>query len=303
MPKPRPDLWRISVTVKARYLDAFETALAPFAETISSFLADPEEDERDEEVAWRVEGHSRNAPERGELAAALALAALLSDGMEAPEAEVERVPDTDWVAANMLSFKPILSGRFYVRGSHLTEPPPPGRVGLVIDAGTAFGSGEHATTSGCLAALDGLLKTRRFAKVLDLGCGTGILGIAAAKAGRGACVLAADIDPVAVAVARRNAKVNGVAARLATLASEGYAARALGSRRPYDLILANILAGPLKAMAADLAAHLAPGGVAVLSGLLVRQEPMVLAAHRLNGLILERRLRVNGWSTLVLRRP
>jgi ribosomal protein L11 methyltransferase len=298
MTKTHPEIWRIRLAVRLPAVEAFDAALTPFAEVSSWFLEDPEADESDEDSRWTLEGFARAAPDRAALETALALAAA-SVGVAAPAPEIERIPDTDWVLANLRDFPPIDAGRFYVHGSHFAGRPPAGRVALKIDAGAAFGSGEHATTRGCLLAIDALLRRKPIRHPLDLGCGSGILAMALAKA-TARKVLAADIDPTAVKVARRNAALNGVRARLAAVTSIGYRNPAIRRGRPYDLIVANILARPLVAMAADLKRHLAPGGYAVLSGLLVRQERQVLAAHRLQGLSLAARLRLNGWSTLVL---
>jgi ribosomal protein L11 methyltransferase len=297
MSKPAAPLWRIEVIVPASSVDAVESALEPFVETVSWFMADPAGEDT---APWRLEGFSRTPVERTALAAALALAGAAA-GAEVPPATVERVSDTDWVTANLRSFPPIRAGRFFVHGSHFAGRRPGGSIGLLIDAGTAFGSGEHATTVGCLLAIDRLLRRRRFQRPLDLGCGTGILAIALAKAG---CtrVRAADVDPVAVRVAAMNARRNGVGARVAASVSDGYASRDIARHRPYDLIVANILARPLVSMAADLSRHLAEDGVAILSGLLTRSERLVLSAHRMQGLSLEARFSINGWSTLVLSR-
>ncbi len=169
----------------------------------------------------------------------------------------------------------------------------------MIDAATAFGTGEHPSTRGCLIALAELARRQPIRAPLDIGAGTGILSLAAAKLLRRR-VLASDVDPGSVAVARHNAARNGVAGLVRVSRASGYRGQAL-RRRGYDLILANILARPLAVMAAGLARHLAPGGHAVLSGLLRRQEPIVLAPHRGLGLALEQRIVIDGWSTLVLR--
>ena len=300
MRKTHPDIWRIRVSVTLAAIEACEAAMAPFAEVSSWFLEDPEADETEENTRWLLEGFAREAPDRVALETALELATA-SLGMAAPRLEIEQIPDQDWVTANLRDFPPIDAGRFYVHGSHYDGALPAGKITLKIDAGAAFGSGEHATTRGCLLAIDGLLRRRRYRRALDLGCGSGILAMGLAKATR-RLVLAADIDPVAVKVAKRNALQNGVRPYLRAVTSPGYRSRAIGRRRPFDLIIANILTRPLVAMAADLANHLAPGGQAVLSGLLVRQERQVLAAHKLQGLSLLARLRIQGWSTLVLSR-
>jgi ribosomal protein L11 methyltransferase len=172
-------------------------------------------------------------------------------------------------------------------------------IGIAVDAAAAFGTGEHPSTRACLLAFDALARRRRFRRQLDLGTGTGILAIAAAKLLH-RTVVARDIDPGAVAIARHNVAHNGVARLVRIGRAPGYQGRELRRKR-YDLVFANILAGPLALLAADLARRLMPGGRAVLSGLLRRQEPIVLAPHRGCGIVLERRLVVDGWSTLILR--
>jgi ribosomal protein L11 methyltransferase len=170
---------------------------------------------------------------------------------------------------------------------------------LRLDAGLAFGSGEHASTRGCLMALERVAARRRPRRVLDLGTGSGILAIAAAKRLR-VPVLATDLEPWSVRVAADNARLNGVAPLVRAVLADGWRNRVVRARAPYDLVFANILARPLCAMAGDLAAHLAPGGTAILAGLLGAQARMVLAAHRRAGLRLAARLDVAAWTTLVL---
>lgn len=298
MPANHPEIWRVKLVVKLPALEACEAALDGVVEVSSWFLDDPDADETDENTDWCLEGFARIPPDRASLDAALAVAAA-SVGAPPPVMIIEQMPDTDWVLASLRDFPPISAGRFFVHGSHFDGAVPPGRIGLKVDAGTAFGSGEHATTRGCLLAIDGLLRRKKIRHGLDLGCGSGILGIALAKATRRQ-VMAADIDVTAVRVARRNAASNGVAPFFSVVQSPGYRHPAIGRGKPYDLILANILARPLVALAADLGRHLAPGGYAVLAGLLVRQERLVMAAHRLQGLTLVARIRINGWAILVL---
>ena len=183
-------------------------------------------------------------------------------------------------------------------GSYWREKPPAGAIAIEIAAATAFGTGEHPSTRGVLLALDALARRRSFRRPLDLGTGSGVLAIAAAK--RLHCpVLASDIDPAAALVAAHHMRRNGLAGRVRVVCAPGWRSRALRGRH-FDLVLANILARPLALMARDLARALKPGGIAVLSGLLPRQEGMVLAAHRAQGLALVRRLVIDGWSTLVL---
>ena len=297
MAKSAPDLWRITITVAEAAVAAFEAALEPLSDAVSWFMNDVDTDREGE--TWTLVATARHSPDRARLAAALELTAAAM-GVAAPEAAIERIVDTDWVGANMRDFPPIAAGRFFVHGSHWRGAPPAGRLALMVDAGTAFGSGEHATTWGCLMAIDRLARRRRFRRPLDLGCGSGILAMAMAKVWH-VPVLAADIDPESVRVAKFNAGRNRLRGLVRALPSDGYRHPAIGRRAPFDLIVANILARPLVSLAPRLAAHLVPGGMVVLSGLLARQERMVLAAHRLQGLSLVRRVAVNGWHTLVLR--
>jgi ribosomal protein L11 methyltransferase len=206
------------------------------------------------------------------------------------------VAERDWLAENRRAFPPQRIGRFLVHGSHWRDKPPPGSIAIEIDAASAFGTGEHPSTRGCLLALDRLAKRRRFRRVRDIGAGSGILAIAAAKRLRRP-VAASDIDPVAVAVARHHTRRNGLAQLVRLECANG-----AGDGGNYDLVFANILARPLMLMARDLARIVAPGGRAVLSGLLRRQEAGVLAAYRARRLSLAFRLVIDGWSILVLRK-
>jgi ribosomal protein L11 methyltransferase len=285
-------LWRIAVDVEPGDTALFETALEPFCDTVSCF---DDDDGRD----WRIEGLAGREPDRAALAVALTLAAACR-GVPVPQARVEALPSRDWLAENQAEFPAFAIGRFFVYGSHVAERVPAGRIGLLIDPGTAFGSGRHASTAGCLTALDDLSR-RRFRRALDMGCGSGILAIAIAKLWR-APVLAADADDEAVAVTRNNARLNGVGDRVRAIRADGYHAPGIRAARPFDLIVCNILARPIKRMAAGLAFGLRPGGIAVLSGFLERDAGGVLFAHRASGLRLVRRITIDGWQTLVLTR-
>lgn len=260
-------------------------------EAVSVFESAPE-------GAWQIEGLSRARPDRALLETRLALA-WASGRAALPTLVIERVARRDWLAENQAAFPPLCLGRYFIHGG--PEPRPAGTIALAIAAATAFGTGEHATTRGCLIALAHLARRGRRRRVLDMGTGTGILAIAAAKTWRRR-VWARDNDAEAVRVARVNARRNGVAARVAAGRFAGYRDRALGRAGPFDLVFANILARPLILMARDLHAALAPGGIAVLSGLLQRQERAVLAAHRRLGLRLVERVAVAGWHTLVVAR-
>lgn len=287
-------LWCASlITEDADAATAAMLALDTLCSAVSAF-------EIEDGRSWRVEGLNPLQPDRPLLEAALDLV-WQGRGTAAPPLSIERLPPQDWLRNNQASFPPIAVGRYFVHGSFLAAPPPVAGVGLLIDAATAFGTGEHATTRGCLAALDAMARRRGRRHALDMGTGTGILAIAVAKTWRRP-VMARDIDAEAVRVARHNVRRNGVAALVDVRRSNGYRDRLLYRSAPFDLVLANILARPLALMAKDLRRVLAPGGVAVLSGLLARQEALVLAAHRAQGLRLQRRIAIDGWHTLIVGR-
>jgi ribosomal protein L11 methyltransferase len=285
-------IWRVALGAPdVAAAEAAATALQTQCGAVSFFETPPG-------GLWQVEGFAEAKPERSLLDASLALA--WSDRADQPPAPViERLAPRDWLGENQASFPPLRAGRYFIHASHWRGRSPAGVLALTIDAATAFGSGEHETTQGCLLALDALARRRRRRAVLDMGTGTGILAMAAAKTWRRK-VSARDIDAEAVRVASHNSKVNGVGALVDVRRAAGY--RGLGRRPRFDLVFANILARPLILMAGDLARVLAPGGVAVLSGLIARQERAVLAAHRVRHLRLVRRIRREGWHTLVLAR-
>jgi ribosomal protein L11 methyltransferase len=285
-------LWRAFCTVPDA--DAAEAASRAFDgafDSISLFEAAPG-------GPFLVEGVSARQPDAAALEIRLA---LVSAGSAPPALAIERLAARDWLAENRESFPPFSVARYFIHHSGRRVAVPAGHIPLVIDAATAFGTGEHASTRGCLLALDALARRRRFRRVLDMGSGTGILAFAAARTWRRP-VAAFDIDAEAVRVARRNAVVNGVASLVRPERAASFAERALRHGRPYDLVFANILARPLIAMAHGLGAALAPDGVAVLAGLLPWQEASVLAAYRRARLPLAARIPVDGWSTLVLSR-
>ncbi len=208
---------------------------------------------------------------------------------------IQKMPAKNWLLECYQSFKPIIIGKYYIYGSHITDTPPEDKIALKIDAATAFGTGEHQTTHGCLEALNNLNFVPE--KVLDVGCGSGILAMAYAKTFQKP-VDAVDIDDESVRVATQNAADNGLKELIHVWQSDGYK----NVSNSYDLILCNILARPLMDMASDLKQHLNPGGMAILSGFLNRQERWVLKAHTDIGLKLITKYRVNGWSTLVVQK-
>ena len=282
----------VSVTVPEDALEAYEAALNSACDTVGFFRANVTGD-------WRVEGVKRVGANESELASALLLAELISGvGVSLERASTEA---EGWLVRTYASFpeQPI-GNRFAVRGTHLTGKPTSGRIMLTLDAGLAFGSGEHGSTRGCIVALETVAK-RHPKRILDLGTGSGILAIAAAKLLRRK-VLGSDIDPWSVLVARRNAVQNGVGRLVRAKLADGWHHPTISGGGPYDLVFGNILARPLCGMAKHLSVHLAPGGTAILAGLLGTQARMVLAAHRRRGLVLERMLPQGPWTTLVVRK-
>ena len=287
-----PALHRIAARVEgAEAAAAIAEIFDELAGSVSAF-----ETREGEPAEWLVETYAAASLAGAALAVRLELAAAAAGGAVLDYRE-DLVPERDWLAENRRAFPPQRIGQFLIHGSHWHEKPPAGAVAVEIDAASAFGTGEHPSTRGCLIALDRLARCRRFRHPRDIGTGSGILAIAAAKLLRRR-VLASDIDPESVRVARHHVRRNGIAGWVRVERRTG----AAGCGAGYDLIFANILARPLAAMARDLARSLQPGGRAILSGLLRRQEASVLAAYRPHCLALDFRIPIEGWVTLVLRR-
>jgi ribosomal protein L11 methyltransferase len=227
---------------------------------------------------------------------------LLAAAFGARAFAVSVLPETDWVAHVRRELAPVVAGRFFVHGSHDADKVPAGVEPLLVDAAMAFGTGHHGTTQGCLRALERLLEAGvQCENTADIGCGTAVLAMAAARVW-GKPVLASDIDQQAVEVARANAAANGLADLVRCVEAAGFDHPDLRAAAPFDLIFANILKGPLLALASDVAAHLVPGGRAILSGLLVDQATEVVAAYAAAGLSLDAREDIGDWATLSLRR-
>jgi ribosomal protein L11 methyltransferase len=211
----------------------------------------------------------------------------------------EALADADWLAMALSGLPPVKAGRFFVYGLHDFGRTPVNSANLRIEAGAAFGTGHHGTTVGCLLAYDRLLKAHRYGRVLDVGCGTGILAIAAARTGTRTAI-GTDIDPVSVRISRENAMLNQAQARF--VHADGLDHRAVRAHAPYELVFANILARPLVSLAQPIKGALRPGGTAILSGLLRSQERMVRAAYLARGFRVVTRIHRDAWATLVLRR-
>jgi ribosomal protein L11 methyltransferase len=286
------ELETVAVTVPEPALEAYEAALSSACDTVGFF--------RDHATGdWRVEGVKTVGHNDEALAGALALAAAVTG--TAPNLDRSSIQAEGWLARTYASFPEQRIGRrFAVRGTHLTGPSAPGRISLTLDAGVAFGSGEHGSTRGCLIALETVAR-RRPRRILDMGTGSGILAMAAVKLLHRK-VLATDIEPWSVRVTQENAGLNQIAPLIRVRLANGWRNPAVRAAGPYDLVFGNILARPLCAMAKDLAANLAPGGTAILAGLLGTQARMVLAAHRRQGLRLVRMIPQGTWTTLIVRR-
>jgi ribosomal protein L11 methyltransferase len=286
-----PQLERLCVTVPESAVPVFEAAFDAHCDAVGFF--------RDEATGlWLVDG-IRRPGDLGALETALALAAVVA-AIDVPTLLRAPTPAGGWLEKVAENFPPQRIGRrFLVLGTHDAALAEPGRIPIVLDAGLAFGSGEHGSTRGCLRALERL--PRPAGRILDLGTGSGILAIAAAKR-FGRPVLATDIEPWSVLVAAANARANFVGPRVSVVRENGVGRR-VRAGRPYRLLLANILARPLCAMARPLAATLAPGARVVLAGLLAGQANQVAAAWRRQGIVLQRRISEGRWTTLLLRTP
>lgn len=228
------------------------------------------------------------------------LAAHIDQLVGAGKFETEELPDIDWVTHSLEGLKPVRAGRFFVHGSHDRDKLQPNEIPILIDAGLAFGTGHHGTTSGCLEMIEKVVEREHPTNALDLGTGSAVLAIAIAKLAP-IPVLATDIDPIAVTVAAENTILNNVSEHVVTATAEGFDHAIFRSYTPFDLIVANILANPLIELAPSLKSHLAPGGSIILSGILDSQHDMVLAAYQAQGLTHQKTFHREGWVTIHLK--
>ena len=243
---------------------------------------------------WEVGGYFTEAPDEAGLA-------VLAAAFGAKPFVVSELPEVDWVAKVKRELAPVRAGRFFVYGSHDADKVPAGAEPLLIEAAMAFGTGHHGTTKGCLEALDRLIDAgHRFDRIADIGCGTAVLAMGAARIFGGATILASDIDPVAVEVAEANVAANGLTGKVACVEATGFDHPTLEAAAPFDLVFANILKGPLIDLAPDMAARLSPGGHAILSGILTDQGAEVAEVYARNGINPVHRADIGEWVTLTL---
>ncbi|HEY4266078.1 MAG TPA: 50S ribosomal protein L11 methyltransferase [Micropepsaceae bacterium] len=284
---PSPPLWKASATVAkdAAANIAALVELAPPAPQAVLIVEDPFGPESTVEALYTA------PPDSGFLTR-----------LTGHEVTVAPLPDQDWIRLSQEGLPPVRSGRFFIHGAHDAGVVPPGVIPIRIEAGLAFGTGHHETTALCLEALCDVARSERPRAVLDVGCGTGVLAIAAAKLWP-RTVIATDIDAVAIEVARENARINDCGPLILTAVADGLTHPAIRTHAPFDLIFANILAGPLTKLAPSLSSALARRGITILSGLLRNQEIQVLSFYRPHGLVLRRIYRDGPWSALVLERP
>ncbi len=225
---------------------------------------------------------------------------LLENAFDAGGFVISKIPETDWVAKVKRELSPVEAGRFFVCGKHDLKKTPTDRVGLLIEASMAFGTGHHGTTNGCLLALDKILsEVTNLKNVIDIGCGTAVLAMAVAKTSS-AKIMASDVDPVAVEVALANLKANNLENRVDCIEAMGFEDFRIKSRGPYDLIFANILKRPLIDLAPDISGQMSSGGLAIISGILDEQAEEIIDFYQQNGLVVFNRIDIGEWVTLTV---
>lgn len=280
-----PVCWKARAVLPKREAQALSDALEQLDPTpvVSAF-------ELGERGMWEVEAFFTEQPDEADL--------LKRFGVPM---RVIAIEDENWVARALEGLPPVQTGRFFLHGDHTAAQVPPNAIGLKIEASYAFGTGHHGTTRGCLLAFERLAKQRKFKNALDLGCGTGVLAMAFARLTRRPAI-ATDIDPLATLKTIENAKLNRAAPYMRFATAAGFKTPLIAEHAPYDLIFANILAGPLMKLLPDIKANLAPGGHAILSGLLDEQANGICAMARAQNLRVVRRSALEGWVTLILQR-
>ncbi|MET0250448.1 MAG: 50S ribosomal protein L11 methyltransferase [Sphingobium sp.] len=299
----QPQSWKVTLPCTRAEAEAIDGDIAAFAMMDRPPVLMTSEADPDQPEAWRLEAYFEGRPS----AAAVKLLRALAPSAARAKPLVEALPDEDWVTMSQQGLDPVSAGRFHVR-NRPDDPEVPGRVNFLIEAGQAFGTGQHETTSGCLHMLDRMRSAgMRYGNVADIGTGTGLLAFAALALWPRARAVASDIDPVAVEISARNAVANEVPlgrrpGALALQVAAGVAHPALVARAPYDLLIANILAGPLIELAPSLCALVEDGGTILLAGLLDGQADAVLAAYRAQGMRLAQRHDAGDWPTLRLRK-
>ncbi|ADE40565.1 50S ribosomal protein L11 methyltransferase [Candidatus Puniceispirillum marinum] len=282
----------------AKVVASFETVFSELLESEATSHV------RTSQERWHIEALFLFLPDAGVIAQMLA-PVFDQHGLAPCAVQIEQLPQRNWLAENRASFPALHIGRFWIYGSHIDDAPPPASLPLLVDAAQAFGSGTHPTTEGCLRAMD--MIDRRYKggaprHTLDMGCGSAILGMAAAKLWPSCKVMGADNDPVAIKVAEANRIRNNIAPTQMRLGvSAGFSGRSVRQNGPYDIILANILAGPLRKMAPSLMPHLADNGWLILSGILHHQATMVAQAYGMVGARLWAKIRIGEWTSLVMR--
>jgi ribosomal protein L11 methyltransferase len=300
---PAAQSWKVTLPCTRAEAEALDGDIAAFALMEKPPVLMTSEAAPDDENAWRLDAYFEGEPSR----AAIKLLRTLVPSASGKKPLVEQLPDEDWVTLSQQGLEPVTAGRFHVRNLS-ADPEQPGHVNFLIEASRAFGTGQHETTAGCLMMLDRMRRVgMRFGNVADIGTGTGLLAFAALHLWPRAYATASDIDPIAVDISAENAAANHVSlgkgqGQLALYTAAGVDHPAIATRAPYDLLIANILAGPLIELAPSLCGLVEEGGTIVLAGLLNEQADAVLAAYRAQGMRLAERTDRGDWPTLRLRK-
>lgn len=298
------DSWKVTLPCTKAEAERLAEDITPLAELDPPPVLMTSEPDPDRPEEWRLDAYFESEPD----AASIALLKAMAPSAAGAEPVIERVEEQDWVTLSQQGLEPIRTERFFVHTPAHRGAAPAGAVALEIDAGRAFGTGQHETTTGCLLALERMKRDGlSFGNILDLGTGTGLLAFAAMKLWPAARVAASDIDPIAIEVAVENAAINGIRlgrarGQVELAVAPGMDHGRLKARAPYDLIIANILAGPLIDLAPSVAGAMEAGGRLILAGLLDSQADAVAAAYRRQGLMLSFTLSRGDWPTLAMRK-